>query len=72
MWEYKKAQAPDILVTEALGPCTGICVYDPDNINVHCYSPGEFQAEGGDLYYWIRLPGPPKEGIYTFTVNFTK
>ena len=50
---------------------TSACVEDPDNITVHCYSPVEFREEGSDLYYWIRLPGPPKEGTYLFTVNFT-
>jgi len=47
------------------------CVQDPDNITVHCYSPNEFYEELGDKYYWIRLPGPPKLGTYTFTVHFT-
>ena len=50
---------------------TSACVDDPDNITVYCYSPEEFREEGSDLYYWITLPGPPKTGIYTFTVEFT-
>lgn len=47
------------------------CVADPDNILVYCYTPEEFRDEGGDGYYWITLPGPPKQGTYTFTVEFT-
>lgn len=47
------------------------CVDDPDEITVHCYSPEEFYEEPGDRYYWVRLPGPPKEGTYEFTVDFT-
>jgi hypothetical protein len=47
------------------------CVDDPDGDNIHCYSPDEFYDELGDRYYWIRLPGPPEEGTYTFTVDFT-
>jgi hypothetical protein len=47
------------------------CVEDPDTFEVHCYTSDEFYDELGDQYYWIRLPGPPKEGTYTFTVNFT-
>jgi len=50
---------------------TSACVDDPDGITVHCYSPEEFYIELGDQYYWTRLPGPPKEGTYSFTVNFT-
>jgi hypothetical protein len=46
------------------------CVVDPDNITIHCYSPDEFYEELNERYYWIRLPGPPKLGTYTFTVNF--
>jgi hypothetical protein len=40
---------------------TSACVDDLDNITVHCYSPEEFREEGGDKYYWIRLPGTPIE-----------
>jgi hypothetical protein len=46
------------------------CVEDPDNITIHCFSPEEFNEELGDKYYWTQLPGPPKEGTYSFTVNF--
>ena len=47
------------------------CVEDPDNILVHCYSVDEFIVEPVDTYYWVSLPGPPKEGSYSFTINFT-
>ncbi len=46
-------------------------VTDPDGVVVHNYSDAEFREEGSDLYYWISLPGPPKTGTYTFTVDFT-
>ena len=38
---------------------------------MHCYSADEFYEELGDTFYWISLPGPPQNGTYTFTVNFT-
>lgn len=47
------------------------CVTDPDNITVYCYSPEDFIEEGSQLYYWMTLPGPPKQGPYTFAVEFT-
>ena len=47
------------------------CVNDPNGITVYCYSPEEFNDELGDKYYWISLPGPPKEGTYSFTVSFS-
>ena len=47
------------------------CVQDPDGNTIHCYSPEEFNDEGTDLYYWKSLAGPPEEGTYTFTVDFT-
>jgi hypothetical protein len=46
-------------------------VEDPGGDLVHTYSPDEFIEDMGDKFYWYRHPGPPKEGPYTFTVEFT-
>jgi hypothetical protein len=54
---------------------------DPDSVDrayvtlgsdsIHEYSDNEFIDDGSGRYYWITLPGPPEEGTYTFTVEFT-
>lgn len=46
-------------------------VTGPGGQVVHTYSATEFHDDYGEKYYWISLPGPPEQGTWIFTVEFT-